>query len=93
MYGPFVLAGQLGSEGLTTKNIHTTENWYKFPPEQIATAPPLIVTSDNITDWIEPVSGKPLTFRTIGQSEEITLVPYHKLFNQKYIIYWKVQKN
>ena len=93
MYGPFVLAGQLDSEGLTSQNVHTTQNWYRFPPEQIATASPLIVTSDNINDWIEPVAGKPLTFRTIGQSEEITLVPFHKLFMQKYIIYWRVQKD
>ena len=49
-----------------------------------------MVSSDNVNDWIEPVAGKPLTFKTIGQSREITLVPYHKLFNQKYIIYWKV---
>jgi DUF1680 family protein len=93
MYGPLVLAGRLGSEGLTTANVHTTQNWYKFPPAQIATAPPLSVVSDNINDWIEPVPGKPLTFRTIGQYEEITLIPYHKLFNQKYIIYWKVLKD
>ena len=90
MYGPLVLAGELGSEGLTSQNVHTTQNWYRFPEAQIATASPLIVSSDNVNDWIEPVAGKPLTFKTIGQSREITLVPYHKLFNQKYIIYWKV---
>ena len=91
MYGPFVLAGQLGSEGLTTQNVHTTQNWYRFPEREIATVSPLTVTSDDINDWIEPVAGKPLTFKTIGQSEEITLIPFHKLFMQKYIIYWKVQ--
>jgi uncharacterized protein len=92
MYGPLVLAGQLGSEGLTSENVHTTDNWYRFPQGQIATAPPLIVASDNINDWLSPVADKPLTFRTIGQSKEITLIPYHKLFGQKYIIYWQVQK-
>ena len=90
MYGPLVLAGQLGSEGLTSENVHTTQNWYRFPQSQIATVSPLTISSDNIKDWIEPVAGKPLTFKTVGQSEDITLVPFHKLFNQKYIIYWKV---
>jgi DUF1680 family protein len=93
MYGPLVLAGQLGSEGLTSENVHTSNNWYRFPQERIVAAPPLNVDSDNINDWIEPVAGKPLTFRTIGQSNEITLLPFYELFNQKYVIYWKVQKN
>jgi DUF1680 family protein len=92
MYGPLVLAGQLGSEGLTAENVHTSDNWYRFPQNQIAAVQPLTVTSDNINDWIKPVEGKPLTFRTIGQSHEIILVPFHKLFNQKYVIYWNLPK-
>ena len=88
-----VLAGELDSEGLTSENVQTTQNWYRFPEAQIANASPLIVDSDNIKDWIEPVAGKPLTFKTIGQSKEITLIPFHKLFKQKYVIYWQVQKN
>lgn len=92
MYGPLVLAGQLSSEGLTSENTHTSDNWYRFPQAQIATAPPLTVVSDDINDWLKPVADKPLTFKTVGQAEEIILVPYHKLFNQKYIIYWNVPK-
>ena len=92
MYGPLVLAGQLGSEGLTSENVHTSQNWYRFRENQIAKVSPLTVASDNINDWIKPVEGKPLTFKTIGQPEEITLVPFDKLFMQKYIIYWNVQK-
>ena len=91
MYGPLVLAGQLGSEGLTSQNVHTTQNWFRFPENQIAKMSPLIVDSGDINDWIKPIAGKPLTFKTIGQSEDITLVPYHKLFMQKYVIYWKIQ--
>jgi DUF1680 family protein len=92
MYGPLVLAGQLGSDGLTAEDVYTTSNWYKFPPDKIASVPPLTVVSDNVNDWIKPVAGKPLTFRTVGQSQDITLIPYHKLFGQRYIIYWKVIK-
>ncbi len=93
MYGPLVLAGELGSEGLTSQNVLTTQNQYRFPQARIATVPPLNVNSDNITDWIKPVDGKPLTFKTVGQSQDITLVPFYELFNQKYIIYWKIQNN
>ena len=51
---------------------------------------PLIVQSDDVEDWIKPVAGKPLTFQTAGESEAVTLVPYHKLFDQRYVVYWRV---
>ncbi|MHC4555897.1 MAG: beta-L-arabinofuranosidase domain-containing protein [Planctomycetota bacterium] len=91
MYGPLVLAGQLGGEGLTEENTHTSENWYRFT-EGVVSVPPLIVKSDNIDDWLKPVTGKPLMFRIVGQPQEITLIPYHKLFDQRYAIYWRVYK-
>jgi len=89
MYGPLVLAGRLGGEVLTDENTHTSRNWYKFPPP-IPTVEPLIVESDDVADWIKPVPGKPLTFRTAGQSKAITLVPYHELLDQRYVVYWRV---
>jgi len=91
MFGPLVLAGQLGGEGLTDENTHTTENWYKFP-EPMPTVPPMKVTSDNINDWLKPVPGKPMTFQTTGLKKTIELVPYHKLFDQRYCVYWSIIK-
>ena len=81
----------MGGDGLTDENTHTGQNWYKFP-QPIPTAEPLIVESDDIGDWLKPVAGKPLTFRTVGQSKPITLVPYHELFDQRYVVYWRVLK-
>jgi len=91
MYGPLVLAGQLGGEGLTDENTHTTRNWYKFP-QPIPSVEPLIVKSDDVAALIKPVPGKALTFRTTGQSKQITLVPYHELLDQRYVVYWRVLK-
>lgn len=91
MYGPLVLAGELGGEGLTEENTHTSRNWYKFG-EAVASVSPLIVRSDNMSDWIKPVVGGRLTFRTVGQEREVTLVPYYKLFDQRYVVYWRVFK-
>jgi len=91
MYGPLVLAGELGGEGLTDENTHTGANWYKFT-QGVASVEPMIVESDDVADWIKPVAGKPLTFRTAGQSREVTLVPYHRLFDQRYVIYRQVFK-
>jgi len=89
MYGPLVLAGELGSEGLSDENTHTTQNWYKFP-QPIPTVPPLVVDSDNVTDWLKRVPGPDVAFRTVGLDEPIRLVPYHRLFDQRYVVYWRV---
>jgi DUF1680 family protein len=92
LYGPLVLAGRLGAEGLTEEMTCTTENWYRFPRDQIAQAPMLVVDSDDLDDWIKPAAGDPLTFRTAGQSRDVTLVPYHRLFGERYAVYWHVYR-
>ncbi len=89
MVGPLVLAGKLGGEGLTDENTHTAENWYKFK-EPMPTVPPMKVTSDNINDWLKPVPGKPMTFQTTCLEKPIELVPFHRLFDQRYCVYWRV---
>ncbi len=90
MYGPFVLAGKLGGKGLTTENTHTSQNWYKF--EGVATAPPLLGDINNLNAWIKPVKGELLTFRTTGQEKNFTLIPYYRLFGERYVVYWNVYK-
>jgi hypothetical protein len=42
--------------------------------------------------WIKPVAGNPLTFRTVkaGKPDDVTLVPFYKLFGERYAIYWQV---
>jgi len=90
MYGPFVLSGKLGGEGLTKENTHTSQNWYKF--QGVATAPPLLGDINNLDSWIKPVKGEPLTFRTTGQKKNFTLIPYYRLFGERYVVYWNVYK-
>jgi uncharacterized protein len=88
MYGPFVLAGKLGGEGLTQENTHTGVNWYRF--ENAPPVAPLVGDAARPERWIKPVPGQPLTFATTGQERNITLVPYHRLFGERYAIYWNV---
>jgi hypothetical protein len=49
-------------------------------------------TSDDLSAWIHPVEGRPLEFRTAGQAQDVTLVPFHGLFDERYAIYWKVER-
>jgi len=90
LYGPLVLAGKLGGEGMTDDLVYTRENWYRFPRDEIAEAPVLLAESDDLTQCIRKVEGETLTFRTAGLAENITLVPYHRLFGERYAIYWRV---
>jgi DUF1680 family protein len=90
MYGPMVLAGQLGKVDVQREMVYTTENWFKYPEKYLAEAPVLVTSGRDPTSWIKPMEDKSLTFRTInvGRPDDVTLVPYHRLWNQKYNVYW-----
>jgi hypothetical protein len=48
--------------------------------------------ADDPAAWIEPVAGRPLEYRTKGQAKDVTLVPLHRLFDERYAVYWKVSQ-
>jgi hypothetical protein len=103
LYGPLVLAGDLGDEGLTSQLIigPNTPALYRPPGSGNATqtanrpmAPPLAIPSfraagPDPSSWIKP-AGKPLTFQTTGQKQDVTLVPINSLFDRRYSVYWEV---
>ena len=39
--------------------------------------------------WIKP-AGSPLTFRTTGQTKDVTLAPINSIFDRRYVVYWEV---
>jgi hypothetical protein len=89
LYGPIVLAGALGgAEGLSEDKVYGKDG-----PEGEPVAVPTFDVKDNapLEAWIKPVAGKPLTFRTegAGKPNDVTLVPFYKLFGERYAIYWE----
>jgi DUF1680 family protein len=91
MYGPLVLAGQLGAVELPREEIYG-----KYGPTVDPVAVPFLSPlSDNLGAWVKPADGEPLTFRTegAGRPKDVTLVPFYKLFGQRYAIYWQFQPN
>lgn len=86
LYGPIVLAGQLGPVGLPEDKIFGPYG----PSGDPVAVPKLAVKDADPSTWIKPVAGKPLTFRTesVGVPTDITLVPFYKLFGQRYTVYW-----
>jgi hypothetical protein len=87
-----VLAGKLGGDVLTDEVTYTTQNFFRFPRDKIARPPEFVVDSDDVSDWIGPIENQPLTFRATSQDQGITLVPYHKLFGERYAVYWRVYR-
>lgn len=88
MYGPLVLAGDLGRAGLTEKMRIGGDN----PPEmpKPAEAPEFVAESNDPRSWIELVPKTALTFRTKGQSRDVAMVPLSRIIDQRYGVYWRV---
>jgi DUF1680 family protein len=92
LYGPIVLAGALGgAEGLTKDKVYG-----KYGPEGDPVPVPAFEGNNDapLHTWIKPVAGKPLTFETVnaGKPSDVTLIPFYKLFGQRYAIYWELAK-
>jgi DUF1680 family protein len=102
LYGPVVLAGDLGSEGLNERlivgpnapRLGPRPSNAPVPPNAPPRVPDLEIpafraTGDSPASWIKP-GDKPLTFRTSGQKQDVTLVPLNSIFDKRYSVYWKV---
>ena len=94
MYGPLVLAGRLGTEGLTPATLRAEPTRPREVPRYPLDAVPAPSFTGSAADpagWIEP-GGKPLEFRTAGQARDVDLVPFYRLFDERYAVYWKVER-
>jgi DUF1680 family protein len=91
LYGPLVLAGQLGSEGLTEALTYPGSD--TAPKGDAVPVPDIVNRSKDPLAWLEPKSDAPLSFRTVGQSQSTALVPLYRLSGQRYAVYWKVRSN
>lgn len=94
MYGPLVLAGRLGTAGLTPATLRAEATKPRTVPEyhlDPVPAPAFTVSSDDPAQWIKP-TGKPLEFKTQDQATNIEFVPFHRIFDERYAIYWKVNR-
>ena len=82
MWGPLVLAGDLGAETFKERD---GEGWRVVP-----NAPVLVAANQSVANWLKPLAGKPGTFLTsgVGLATDITFVPFYRLPRRKYAIYW-----
>ena len=105
LYGPLVMAGDLGAEGLTEAHIigpnlrvgaPNTEQFGSplgrantIPPVPPLEIPTFHAAGMELAKWIKPAD-QPLAFRTVGQKQDVTLVPLNSLYDRRYAVYWQV---
>ena len=87
-YGPLVLAGDMGNDGLTPEKIVGPQG-----PEMEKTpfaVPEVKSAGANLESWIKPDGAKPIAFRITGQPADFRLAPLNSIFDRRYSIYWRV---
>jgi hypothetical protein len=91
MWGPLVLAGDLGPERGRRGD---TEG------EALETLPPVpvfVAAERPVAEWLQPVAGTPIGFRTAGvgrepnaeaRARDVDLIPFYRLHRRTYATYW-----
>jgi hypothetical protein len=89
LYGPVVLAGELGTNSMPNPFARNQTD-YSYLPDP--SAPVFVSTDDDLLKRVQPVLPEPLTFRThgIGRPNDVTLIPFYQLHRQRYSVYWKL---
>jgi len=90
LYGPIVLAGDLGRDGL-----QQVKRYGPSAPEvdRIRTPEiPVFVGDVRAVPAAVKAAGRPLTFTTagLGRPREVALLPFYKAADLRYTVYWKV---
>jgi hypothetical protein len=88
LYGPLVLAGKLGRDGLTRDLQLGPEGpeLKKATPIQI---PEFSASQKRLDEWIKPAD-QPMTFQTSGQKMDVSMQPFFRLNDERYSLYWRV---
>jgi DUF1680 family protein len=93
MYGPIVLAGRLGTEGITPGsdvivNERTSGEMLNRPME----LPQFAWSRAALRENVKRKSPDTLSFatRVVNSERDIELVPFHRIAHERYTLYWRV---
>ena len=82
MYGPLVLAGDLGPDRSAPNNevLNKTRN----------IAPVFLAAGQPVEKWLKPIAGNTNSFRSdsVGRSKDVDFVPFYRLHRRIYGVYW-----
>ncbi len=91
LYGPIVLAAELGTEGFDQFNLYQTDHNQNLYRNAATPTAPVFVSEDDFLQKIERVSGSMLAFQTKGlvKPRDVTLIPYYRMHHQRYSVYFQ----
>jgi uncharacterized protein len=91
LYGPIVLAGDLGKDSLGDAKRYGPSAPQMGRVKSIE-IPAFIGDVKDVLGKMKPVPGASMTFKTAGLARpaDVTLVPFYKVFEPRYTVYWKV---
>lgn len=88
LYGPYVLAGRLGTENLPKSFWSTMDNTARneLSPDKV---PVLNCPPDELPGSLEVVTQRPLSFRLkLKGVEQVKIEPFYKIHYERYAVYW-----
>ena len=96
MYGPLVLVGRMGTQGITAENRRAEPTKPRTVPEFKDPAPPpapQIRTVIRRRDELGRAGSRARrsSSRRRGSRSAMTLVPLYRLFDERYVVYWTVE--
>jgi len=86
LYGPLVLAGQFPKKLEEYLEHNQGPEIVEAPKVDV---PALVAKGGEPGDWIRPVPGQPMTFRTQGQAQDVTFKPLNQSW-ERFAVYWTV---
>jgi DUF1680 family protein len=89
LYGPLVLAGRLGTNGMPNPYARNQTDQVGVPDPKV---PGFLCNAQELLSHTQPVAGAPLTFQThgVGKPEDVTLVPFYQVQHERYSVYWRL---
>ena len=87
LYGPLVLAGQFPRGQLDFDLEHNQGPEIQEAP--VVAVPALVAKGAALESWLKPVPGQAMTFRTVGQTADVTLKPLNQSW-ERFAVYWTV---
>jgi DUF1680 family protein len=93
VYGPIVLAGRLGDDGLTPgSQIIVNERESGTMLNAAVDVPALTGDVASLLAHVRRDAHDPLVFRTagIGRPRDVELAPYYRLAHERYTLYWHI---
>lgn len=91
LYGPIVLAGRLGTEGMPEGGAYADSDT-RYVEEPAPDVPVFVADPARVSEWVQPLAGGPLRFHTVGAGRpgDVLLEPFWHVAHERYSIYWDV---